>query len=101
MSKEKLGQAGALLISVGLAYAGINDVIPYQRVVKDEQNELYEQKYKESTMHFLQLCEKNDVVTTNQKLEKFKTFGGEAQPDPYIQAFDQIIRTKSEQMKKL
>lgn len=34
MSKEKLGQMGALLASAGLAYAGLNDMIPHSRVIK-------------------------------------------------------------------
>ena len=98
MSKERIGQAGALLISAGLAYAGMNDMIPCQPVTERKNDLLYEKEYKQCTKRFLQLCEQNNVVTTNQQLEKFRTFGGRAQPDPYVKAFDQMV--KQEQVKE-
>ena len=47
-------------------------------------------------MRFLQLCEQNQIVTTNQQLEKMRTFGGDAQPDPYVQAFEKFVKYKQE-----
>lgn len=65
MSKEKLGQAGALLISAGLAYAGINDFIPHQGVTDIKDHPQYEEESRQCATRFLQLCEQNKVVTTN------------------------------------
>ena len=73
---KRVSQAGASVTTVAAALGYLVDDFrtPWPRQPRVPQ---------QTVTNFLLLCEKNQVVTTQQQLEKFATYGGSSVPDPY------------------
>ena len=92
MQKEAIARFSALSLSVVLAYAGYKDIIPVDIKGPESELEQINLENKQRAYTFLTLCEKNGMVTSKQQLERESTYGGQREPDAYIDAFEKYVK---------